>query len=105
MHSYFAQFYREIETCSCALVSLGRASNELLKIRAKCSPGLLIPTGKHDAIELFNMSELIDQRPFYGRCMGLHVSLQFAHFISIFPLISFNFPFSSTASQLDGSCN
>lgn len=74
-------FYREIEACDRALESLCGAYNELIKIRGKCQPGILIPSGKYDAIELFNMSDSIDQKPFYGRCMGLHVSVQVAQAI------------------------
>lgn len=73
----FICLYRKIETYNGALSSLCAALNEAIKIRGKSAPGSLIPLGKHEAIGLFNMSDSIDQKPFYGRCIALHVSVQY----------------------------
>lgn len=48
----------------------------MLKVKAKCGRGVLIPPGIHYASELFEMSECVDQHPFYGRCIGFHVSFE-----------------------------
>lgn len=65
---------REIEACSDLIASLLSGFAQVLKVKAKCEQGVLIPPGKHYAIELFNMSACVDQYPFYGRCIGFHVS-------------------------------
>ena len=80
----FFIFYREIETSSQALASLCNVIDQAKKVRDKCEHGSLIPSGDHKAIGLFNMSAAIDQNPFYGRCIGLHVSLQMCKFFDRF---------------------
>lgn len=79
---YSYSFCSEIETLNQALVSICSALKEATIIRGKCAPGSLIPAVKYDATELFSMSDSIDQKPFYGRCTGLHVSVPII--ISIF---------------------
>lgn len=66
---------REIETSTRALASLCSIFEQAKRIRVKCGTSSLFPPGKHEAIELFNIASSIDQHPFYGRCIGLHVML------------------------------
>lgn len=76
-HMCFITIFREIEACSLLITSLCSGFEQVLKVKAKCERGSLIPAGKHYAIELFNMSACVDQSPFYGRCIGFHVRYDF----------------------------
>lgn len=65
---------REIEACNDLIASLRDGFEQILIVKAKCPPGSLIPTGNYDASDLFHMAACVDQSPFYGRCIGFHVS-------------------------------
>lgn len=70
-----SMYMKEVEACSQLLASLCTCLQHLLTLKQWSDVGSLFPSGVHTANELFATAGTINQYSFYGRCLGIQVSL------------------------------